>query len=716
MMRSTPAWGVSAFLTLVIAILAFPQTVRGQAGISSEPPTGNYCISCHTPGDDRLNAPLTWVGGIDHELISACPALTELREEVYQSERLMAAIARGSGSLQGPQTESIERQLLGVRESFARLEQQQVNGRQAPVNDIKVLRYRLGNTYIQLNRLRDLLIRSRITNVVIIVTIFFVVSLAWGYQNAQRLGRFAQQSNQKPKTVGIGRVRVRPGTIIAVVGVFIFFSLPIFRPASQPMGTVSEAARARQESLDRAGRVAKAADQASARAWMMGRIGASWAALDPAQGEAALAAALDTLAKLEADSLTFWGEARTVEESAVGAEIAQARANLAAHRITVAASSAWAYRAIASEWAVVNPTVATELLGQAVEIAQANKLPFYRDLDLRAIAVTWAELDPEQGLAVATMVSDPGLRAWAFWEMGEYDLALVAAREVTDTVGRVRALREVARYSGNVEVFASALATAAEITDSTARAYALSDLTAAWAIVDPAGAARAASLVDETYPGARAYALFQVGSFSEAWETAEAIDDELERSKAQQIIVSAWAPLDPEAAQAAAMQIPDLMFQGAALRDVVSVTGSLDTAITINILYHQIEALTALGAYQQASELAGDLRETYPLRGLAIAWAKTDPQAALSVVDALSQPEDKAEALWVIALTDPTMADVIYDRILELARATQRAGDPLAASRALFDLAEALIPFDAERAAGVYAEALNAANVISTRY
>lgn len=719
MRRSVSAWAIALFV-VVIAFLAFPLNVRGQAGSSSEPPTGNYCISCHSPADDRLNMPLAWVGGIDREVIAACHALTALREEAYQSERLMAAIAHGSASLQAPATaaEPLERQLLGVREGFARIEQEKMTGRQAPINEIKVLRYQLGNSYIQLNQMRDLLIRSRIVSVVVLVAIFFIVSLTWGYQNAQRFGRMAHRPNKMPleKTGGAGWIRVRPSAVVAVVGVFILFSLPIFRPGSQPVEKASEAAAARQKTLDRAGRVAQAAEQASAKAWMMGRIGASWAALDPAQGKAALEAALEALAELKAGGPAFWGEARAVEESAAGSEFGQGRASLAARRITVAASSAWAYRAIAAEWASVDSTVTIQLLNQALEIAQANSLPYYRDLDLRGIAVTWAGLDSTQGLAVAQMIADPGLRAWALWEMGEFDQALTAARQVADPVGRVHALREVARHAGATDVFAEALVTAAEISDPTAQAYAQSDLAAAWAMVDPAAAAQAAAQVDEAYPGARAFALYRAGSFNAAWEAAGAIGDDLERSKAQQAIVSAWAPMDPEAAQAAAVQITDPMFQGAALRDVAIATHNLDTARSIGVPYYRVEALTALRGYEEAFALAGDLRETFPLRALAVAWAEVDPQAALNVVDQLNQPVDKVAALWAVAQRNPASADEIYDRMLEQARGSQRAGDPLAVSRALLDLAERLAPLDAQRAARLYAEALDAAELISTRY
>ena len=119
---------------------------------------------------------------------------------------------------------------------------------------------------------------------------------------------------------------------------------------------------------------------------------------------------------------------------------------------------------------VFDPDRAETILEQALAVATGQETAvsptgIYRDLDVRAIAVAWARINPDRSVTVAERVYDPGLRAWALWEIAGisgdetlYDQAAEAAREVSDPVDRARSLRELAVRSGDRALLDEALA------------------------------------------------------------------------------------------------------------------------------------------------------------------------------------------------------------------------------------------------------------------
>jgi hypothetical protein len=127
-----------------------------------------------------------------------------------------------------------------------------------------------------------------------------------------------------------------------------------------------------------------------------------------------------------------------------------------------------------------------------------------------------------------------------------------------------------------------------------------------------------------------------------------------------------------------------------------------------------VQALTALGQYQAAFEAAEGLSDTYPLRALAVAWAETDPQAALAVVDLMDREADKAEALRAIAIA--TGDEAHFERALSLALAARVRGDALAPAEASLDLAKAFASIDKTKSEAAFAQAYQVAERISTRY
>jgi hypothetical protein len=701
--------GVLLAALAVLALAGLLATTPAGAGQAQEPARSpklagaqpaSQCVSCHSPGDERLLSAAGWGGSIDREVGSGCAAASRVREEIYYTERLLLAIDRARAELPARVDASkTDARIEAARQTYSRLLDTQPTSLDAFVSEAQVLRFRLGKSYAWLNQAHEAVKAQRVLLVAGAVTLFLLASLAWGLRLTQRFA-----SGRKGPSSKMGR-GIKAAVFVTLV--LILFSLPIFRVPAQEVESASEEEQARQTALDTADRVADVAERAMARAWALARVGAEWAELEPQPADQALEAALAAAEETRQDAAALWGGAQAVREGTIGAPAAQEKAGLAAGRLDAVHSRAWALQLIAREWAAVDPDRAEAVLREALAVAN-RRSGLYRELDVRAIAVTWASIDPEQGLAAAERVYDPALRAWALWEIaattGEaavYDRAAEAARQVADPVDRARALREIGAHSGDEALFQEALA-ALEGVEGAERAYALSDLAAA------AGDAAVAAQVDPAYPDARAAALYRAGSFEEAWTAAGAIDDPYDRARAQAAIAGAWGNAD------AARQIADPTLRSLALRDAAIARQELALAHSIEAPYYRVQALTALGEYQAALDAAEGLSDAYPLRALAAAWAETDPQAALAVVDLMEREVDKAEALRAVAAA--TGEDDVFERALGMALAARVRGDTLAPVEASLALARAFAESDPAKAQAAFAQAYDAAQRITVKY
>ncbi len=702
---------VFCFLTLVILLTTVPPVV-GNADAPTRSPSllqfqpGNYCVSCHTPGDERPTSVMVWTGTIDREVIGPCPAASRVREEVYYTDRMLLAISRARAGLPNRVDASkIDSRVTAARQTYSRLLDTPVTSLDATSSEAQVLRYQLGKSYTWLNDVRDTLKQQIVLIIAILVTLVLFISLGWGLRNVARfITSRGKQGGRRP--------RLSFKAVLFVVLVLVLFSLPIFRVPSQAVES-SEEALARQTALDTADRAADATDQALARSWMLGRVGAAWADLNPQSAENALTDAVTAAGETQMNADALWGEAQAVQEGTLGSQASQEKAWLSANRLGAVNSRSWALRLIATEWTSIDPARAEDVLEAALDVATGRApgtapADIYRDLDVRTIAVAWATLNPEQAVAVAGRIYDPAIRAWALREIAAitgdislHDRAAEAALEVSDPVDRARALREVAVASGNQLLFGEALA-ALEDVEPVSRAYALSDLAAA------SGDASLAAQIDRAYPDARVAAWYRVGQFDEAWAAAGEISDPFDRARAQATVAGAWGNID------AARQISDLTLRDLALRDIAIADQDLALAGSIESVYYRVQALTALGQYQAAFEAAGELSDTYPLRALAIAWAETDPQAALAVVDMMDREADKAEALRAIAVVAGD--DDLFERALGMALAARVRGDALAPAEASLDLARDFELIDATRAESAFDQAYDVALGISTKY
>jgi len=693
--------GAACLIVAAILTRASRPAAPAPAGALSQPPAaeaagtypGNYCASCHAASDDRPATVLAWNGGIDGAAAGGCAAAARVRQEVYYTERLLQAVQHARASAGSPGA-AVDDQIESARQGYSRLLDAPVTSLDGFTAEAQSLRFRLGKTYAELNSLDQAARWRKVLAVAGLVTLALVLASVWGLRIATRLARA-----QAP-----GPARWPARLWLPLAAVFVLFSLPIFQQALPPAAVSDPEGQARLAALDVAGRALTSADLAQTQAWLLALTGAGWQSVDRAQGEKMLAAA-EAAAGQTPDRTTLWGEAEAVREGTVGSPDDLASGDLLAGELEAAQGRAWGIRLAASAWDGVDTAQAQLLLQQALAGTPPGAGE-QRDLDLRALAVTWAALDPSRGVELADQVKDPALRAWALWEIAgmAHDPALfrqaaAAARGIAAPVERARALAEIAQRSGD----ASYLAGFAAILGGTpgpARAYALAQGAAA-------GNPALADQIDPAFPEARAYAWYASGRPDKAWAETARIADPFEQARARAAIAARMGRADH------AREIADPTQRDRALRDIAVAQGDAGLAKTITSAYYKVQSLTALGQYQAAAEAAAGLRDFYPLRGLAVAWAPTDPPAALALVDKMDRDTDRAEALRAVAVAsgDPG----IFERALAMALAARAQGDVAAPVEASLALGHAFALTDKPRADAAYAQAYQLAEKISPR-
>jgi len=668
--------------TLIPTLIALAVLVLAVSSVSASPRTSslpasettilvpsNYCVSCHLADDPRLADATAWKGSIVREADNPCPAATKIHEELYYTERLLLMIDRAEVSV-GALPEKTQARLDKYSQSYSRMLDTPVTSLDAFVSEAQTTRYQISKAYTTLN---DMAEAAKLRTVLIyaaVITLIILGSLAWGLYNTRAI-----------KAGIVSKSWATFWRVAFVVAVFIFFALPIFRiPAAEVVMTTTEQQEA-QATLDTAQRAAEAADRAQARAWMLSRVGTTWSEMDSGQAQSLLDEASASLEIARENEEALWGQSLAVQEVSVGTQIEMEKADLIALDLNAARGRAWAAPLIAVEWNKLDPVKATELL-QAEQAAIENQTGLSRDLQLRGLALAWAKVDAIQVAPTAAQINDPALRAWTFRELAVltddkalFDQAAEAADAVENPVQKARALREIGVASGQAVYFDGALVALDDVSDASL-AYALSDLAAA------SGNAALAEQIPLAYSDARVSALLRMGEYESAWEAAAQIADPYERARAQAAIAAAWG------SAGGATQIAVPLYRDLAIRDVIRKSGNGELLESISSLYYKVQALTALGEYDTAAQLAGDLGDTYPLVELTVQLAESDQEAALALVDEMDREADKAVALQAIALLSKDQ-DLI-ERAQGMALAARVRGDSLAPSQASLDLAQAL--------------------------
>ncbi|MFZ5911995.1 MAG: hypothetical protein ACOYYU_18460 [Chloroflexota bacterium] len=655
---------------------------------------GNYCISCHLADDPRLASVTAWNGGIARAEDNPCPDAKKIHEELYYTERLLLMIERAQSAV-GPLPEKSRSRLDGYAQRYSRMLDVPATSLDAFVSEAQSTRYQLNKAYTVLNQMAE---AARLRTVLIyaaFITLFVLGSLAWGLYNTRAI-----------RAGKVSKSWAAFWRVLFVVAVLVFFALPIFRlPAAEVEMTTAEQ-QAAQTTLDTAQRAADAADRAQARAWMLARVGNDWGEMDAAQAQTLLDEALASLSAARENEEALWGQSLAVQEVTVGEHIEMESAGLVANDLNAARARAWALPFVAQEWNALDPGKAAALL-RAEQDALAGQTGPYRDLQLRAIALAWTTVDAGQAAPAAAQIADASLRAWTFRELAvltgnqsAFEHAVEAAHEIEAPVQRARALREIAQASGETALFDEALS-ALEGVSGASLAYALSDLAAA------SGNLTLVEQIDPAYPDARASALLRLGEYQAAWDVAAGMADPYEQARAQAAIAAAWENAD------AAAQIIVPLYRDLALRDVIRKTGNASLADSITSNYYKTQALTALGDSESARQAAADLGDTYPLVELTVGLAKSDPQAALSLVEQMERESDKAIALQAIAAASQDQA--LIEQAQGMALAARVRGDALAPAQASLDLANALLEVDIKYADAAFRQAYEAAQRIATK-
>ncbi len=614
-----------------------------QPGANNPTPiASNYCLSCHTPGDSRLDDPTAWQGGIAAASNSPCPAMKTIQEELYYTERLLLAIDRYRSDLPGyVDASSLDGRLAAGQQGYLRLLDAPVTSLDAFTAEAQSVRYKLGKVYSGIQALDEAAKRRRALVAGIVVSLVLLGSLVWGLYNTRHV-RKAQPVRSRTAILGVA---------VFLILVFVFFALPLLRVPAEEVVTDAEA-QALQTTLDTAQRAATAGDRSQARAWILGKVAAMWAPIDPDRAEAILAEAQAASKQQRANALALWGEAASAQEAATGDLAKLETAGLISNELNATRARTWDLRLIAQEWQPIDPGRADQILEGALE-ASAQAQGIYRDLDRRGIAAAFAGSDLQRALEIAGQIQDPELRAWA--------------------------LREIRGDSAEPQATAG----------------------------DPAAPeAQTLALLRSGLAGDRTI-------WPAAWEASLAIPDVFERGRAQVEIARGWAESEPDQALMVAQQIEIPLLRDRALRFVILKTGDASLFSQIENPYDQVMALTALGRYSEAEALVGDLKETYPVVKLVQALAKVDLQKALTLVDGLQREADKAEALRTLAVLSRDPA--LFERALGMALAARVRNDPLAPVQASLDLADAFLMIDPALAQQALAQAYEIAQRISVK-
>lgn len=726
------------FLTLLVSLspcLLVKDTLAQAPAATTKGRAGNYCIECHVEGDLRLESALEWQGGIGREQVLPCPTLKRLREEIYYTESLLGAMTNSGQGLRasGISTAPMDKRVLARLEIYERLQSESVTALAPVETELKSLRLQLNKSFSQMYQGWDHVNLRWAIVAALVVTLLLAGTAIW------RLSQSPLSNLQSQIT------KPNPVALFAFLIVFALFALPVFSAAA-PASTAQTAEQAaRQKALNAATTAAESAERASARAWMLARVGASWAQVDRAKGQEALAASLEAFDQFQMNAPAYWGLGRRLEESAVTWPTGQDAALDAADRIAVAASRAWALRAIAGEWGQLSGDQAESILRQALMVANKNANAYYRDIDLYGIAVELARIDIQQGLKVARRaINDPSLKMAALRDMAALQAPSdpQAARYICDSASGIdwnaapverTWLRQTlaicwtaAGSSSGYRELTEAHQIAITEIKSQDRAFVLRNLAAAWSGVSATKAQQTAESIDAAYPEVKASALLEVGQFDLAVEQAKRIDRAYRRDHALAAIARAWAAVAPGKALDVASAIQDAYLRADVQRAAAlgwaksNPDQALQTAQAIAIPYVKAQALVELGAFDSALALADQLQDTYPMRQLAVAWAKTDLDRALQAVEKIQRDVDRADALReisvIVAAKDKAQADALFDRAFKVAQAVRRSGDPFASAEALRQLGVAWTPIDRGKAAQAFAAAFESAQRVSVKY
>lgn len=657
---------------------ATPGQVASGGGALLAIQPGNYCIGCHSTDDPVLQEAIAWRGGVQMQAAHPCPAVNTIEEQLFYTGRLMQAIRTLREKLpDNSRALALDARFAAGEQSYARLLDMPVTSLDAFISEAQSQRYQMGKIYTGLNDLHEAVVVQRILIWSAVVSAILLGSLAWGYWNTLRLAPGGSLTRRASNSAWL-----KLGLLLLLI--FVLFALPIFRDFPAPLEVASTEVQEKQATLDESSRAASAAERALGRAWMLSRVSAAWALSDPARSQEIFDVALQASADAQIDAAALWGDMQSAGEAAAGSAVDQEKAALIAASLQAVRSRAWSVRMMAEDWLPLDAMKGRELLEKAAEIAGGGT-GIYRDLDLRAIAISFIAVDQARSLQILEQIEDPFVRAWGYREAaaktGDQELlaqAQLAADLVIDAALRSYALVKIAALSQEASVFDEAYRSLDRL-GGAGEAYSLARLSAA------SGDGKWSELIDPVYPAALAWALYQIGDYPAAWQASAQISDPLERADAQAAIAGAWG----SAEKSREISIP--FYRDRSLRFVIQMSGDVTLAQDLRNSYDRAVVLIAMGAYQEALAVEG-LKESYPLVAAGVAMADTNPAQARSILERLQREADKSVVLNALVKADGDAQ--LFSQALDFALAARRRGDALAPVVASLELAEAVSPLD----------------------
>jgi hypothetical protein len=715
-------------ILLALIVIGVPVSVSGESQSKIENPKsqiGNYCVECHTTS--WANA-LDWARPVEWARDIPCNTLRKTYEDIFQYDSLVGAFANANAELRAQMvdTSAYEKRFNAKRLAALKPMQDDLVSLAAFSNAERAARFQMNKSYAALNETRVARGQSVMLIAALVGTLVLVVGIALAWRHTL-----------KGKGVAVRSSTFVPLTILAMAIVFAIFALPIFA-YSPPLPDATEEETLRQTASDQAARVSEMATRLSAQSWTLARIGAQWSVLNKAQGASALNDARQAAREKEIQSLAYWGQTQQLRESAVAwNHSTQDLATYRAEAMDYSASSAWQYRAMASEWINLDKAKAIELLEMG--LAHAN------DLEVRAIAVTYGQLDKAKANELVARIGDPMIRAWGWRELGAFDKATEAARQISANYDRAWALREIARASRNTALLDEALAAIAKLDRTDSKAYATADVVMVMAMLDVNKARDLAQKLDAAYPEARAYAWRGIGgaligkdnagaqqAFDLGLAEAKKISNRFLSEKIFAALLIDKALVNPGVAsqvpQISDVLLRDQVYVAIASRVSVDVTKQIASPAMRVLAFTQIGKASAQAGdkvkaqtnFKAAFDLADQLEDTWVLRDLAMAWAEVDSQSALAVVDKLEDNVSKTQVLQVIVRqlgkTDKAASAQAFDRALNVAKSIRVLGDSFASARALASLGASYAATDAARANQAFALALDVAKKVNVKY
>ena len=367
----------------------------------------------------------------------------------------------------------------------------------------------------------------------------------------------------------------------------------------------------------------------------------------------------------------------------------------------------------------------SELLRQALTLAQAIDLPESKSSALRALALAYKDLDDrttatnllEASLQAARQITDPSSQSWALSAIARASVeldsraaveileeALQVTQQISDPGSQSIALRAIARAyveldsRAAVEILEEALQVTQQISEPWSQSYTLREIAGASMELD----SRAA-----------------VEILEEALQVTRQISEPRDQSNALSAIAGAYVELDSSAAMEileealkVTQQITDPSSQSWALIAIAGAYVELDSSAAMEILEEALKVTQQITEpWSQSDALSAIARVSVELDdSAAMAILEETLQVAQQITDSNAQSSALSAIAGASVELDRSAAIELLEETLQVA---QQITEPNTQSNALIAIANASIELDSSAAMELLEELLQVAQQIT---